>query len=283
MSLPGPETDAGVRALEAILHRPADAMVGLDFDGTLAPIVDDPEQAYANPDAVSALGRLGALVGAVVVITGRPARTAVRLGRFREVAGLERMIVLGQYGVERWNAAGNEFVIPPEPAAITAVADELPALLAGLGLADARIEHKGRAVGVHTRELADPAGSLRTLNQPISELAARHGLLVEPGKNVLEIRAPGIDKGDALRAIVAETGANTIIFAGDDLGDLPAFRAVQDLRTDGLDGLLVCSASHEEDALTSISDLVLDGSAGVANWLNELAGELEAHVGPGSA
>ena len=70
--------DASADALRAILANPGDTLVGLDFDGTLAPIVDDPEQAYANPAAVAALGRLGRRVGAVVVITGRPARTAVR-------------------------------------------------------------------------------------------------------------------------------------------------------------------------------------------------------------
>ncbi len=282
MSLHGPDTDAGVRALDAVLHRPAETLVSLDFDGTLAPIVDDPEQAFADPDAVSALGRLGAMVARVVVITGRPARTAVKLGRFAEQPGLANMVVLGQYGVERWNAAGNEFVIPPEPAAITAVAAELPEILGSLGLDGALVEHKGRAIGVHTRQLPDPPESLARLVEPLSELAARHGLLIEPGKNVLEIRAPGIDKGDALRGIVAETQAQTVIFAGDDLGDLPAFRAVQELREQGLDGLLVCSASHEEDALTEMSDLVLDGSTGVAAWLNELADELEASVDPGA-
>lgn len=276
MSLRGPDTDAGVRALDAILHRPAAALVALDFDGTLSPIVDNPEQAYADPNAVSALGRIGGMVGQVVVITGRPVRTAVQLGRFRETAGLEHMVVLGQYGVERWNAAADEFVIPPEPSEITAVSDELPEILDPLDLTDVRIEHKGRAIGVHTRELADPPGSLAKLVDPMSQLAARHGLLVEPGKNVLEIRAPGIDKGDALRAIVAETGAQTVVFAGDDLGDLPAFRAVQELRLQGLAGLLVSSASHEEDALTAVADLVLDGSAGIAEWLNELADELTA-------
>ncbi len=279
MSVPGPDTDSGVRALDAVLHRPSEALVGLDFDGTLAPIIDNPEVAYANPAAVSALGRLGHFVGTIVVITGRPARTAVELGGFAAVDGLKSMVVLGQYGVERWNAATDEFAIPPEPPEIIAVAREIPHILAELGLADARVEHKGRAIGVHTRELADPGGSLQQLTVPLSELANRHGLSIEPGKNVLEIRASGIDKGDALREIVAERGARTVIFAGDDLGDLPAFRAVQELREQGLDGLLICSASHEEDALTAISDLVLDGSRGVAEWLNQLADELEAMSG----
>ena len=276
MGLPEPRTTVGAQALRAIIGSPHDTLIGLDFDGTLAPIVDDPEQAYADPAAVAALGRLGERVGAVVVITGRPVRTAVRLGGFDAVAGLGSMVVLGQYGVERWNAAGNSFLLPPEPDEIDAVVEELPGLLASLGLAEARVEHKGRAIGVHTRTLADPAQAFAALESPIRELAGRHGLRVEPGKNVWEIRPAGVDKGASLRGVVAETGARQVVFAGDDLGDLPAFEAVQALRGEGLAGLLVCSASYEEDALVAISDVILDGTAGVAEWLTELADAIDA-------
>ena len=274
MSLPKPRTTAGVRALQAIIRSPDDTLVGLDFDGTLAPIVDDPEQAYADGVAVAALGRLAGRVRAVVVITGRPVRTAVRLGGFHSVPGLEGLVVLGQYGVERWNAAGNHYVLPPEPAEIAAVADELPGLLAELGLGDARIEHKGRAIGVHTRALLDPDSAFARLAEPIRALADSHGLRVEPGRQVWEIRAPGVDKGAALCSFVSEVGARQVIFAGDDLGDLPAFDAVRRLREEGIEGLLVCSASYEEDALVRISDVVVDGPAGVAGWLTALADAL---------
>jgi trehalose 6-phosphate phosphatase len=181
MSLPKPRTTAGVRALQAIIRSPDDTLVGLDFDGTLAPIVDDPEQAYADHAAVAALGRLAARVRAVVVITGRPVRTAVRLGGFDSVPGLGALVVLGQYGVERWSADGNDYVLPPEPAEIVAVADQLPGLLAELGLGEARIEHKGRAIAVHTRTLPDPDSAFARLGEPIRALAGSHGLRVEPG------------------------------------------------------------------------------------------------------
>jgi trehalose 6-phosphate phosphatase len=275
MSLPEPRTAAGAEALRAILHSPASTLIGLDFDGTLAPIVDDPDHAYADPAAVAALGRLGERVGAVMVITGRPVRTAVRLGGFDSVAGLGSMVVLGQYGVERWNAADDSYVLPPEPDEIVAITDELPGLLDSLGLTGARLEHKGRAVGVHTRSMADPARAFAELEEPVRALADRHGLRVEPGKNVWEIRAPGVDKGAALRSAVAETGAQQVVFAGDDLGDLPAFEAVQALRQEGLAGLLVCSASYEEDALVAISDVILDGTSGVAEWLTALADAID--------
>ena len=127
------------------------------------------------------------------------------------------MIVLGQYGVERWNAADDEYLIPPDPPQIRAVAEELPEILDSLDLAEARIEDKGRAIAVHTRSLPDPKAALATLADPLGDLAERHGLVLEPGKNVWEIRATGIDKGAALRAIVDETGARQVIFAGDDL------------------------------------------------------------------
>jgi trehalose 6-phosphate phosphatase len=274
MSLPQPRTSAGTRALQAIIRSPGDTLVSLDFDGTLAPIVDDPEQAYADQAAVAALARLAQRVRAVAVITGRPVRAAVRLGGFDSVPGLESMVVLGQYGVERWNADGNEYVVPPEPPEIVAVAAELPGLLAELGLSEARIEHKGRAIGVHTRSLPDPDTAFAELAEPVRELARTHDLRIEPGRQVWEIRAPGVDKGAALRSFVSEVGARQVIFAGDDLGDLPAFEAVRQLRKEGIDGLLVCSASFEEDALVEIADVILDGPPGVAGWLTRLADAL---------
>jgi trehalose 6-phosphate phosphatase len=276
MSLPESLTATGVQTLEAILRSPSETLIACDFDGTLAPIVEDPEQAYADPSAVAALGRLGDYVGSVAVITGRPTRSAVRLGRFREVAGLQSMIVLGQYGVERWNAADDEYLFPPAPPQINAVAEELPKILDSLDLADAKIEDKGRAIAVHTRSLPDPKGALAKLADPLDDLAARQGLVSTPGKYVWEIRAPGMDKGAALRAIIKETAARQVIFAGDDLGDLPAFRAVRELATAGVMGLLICSASTEEDALTGLSDVIVDGPAGLAEWLTELADRLQS-------
>jgi trehalose 6-phosphate phosphatase len=212
------------------------------------------------------------------VITGRPARTVVRLGRFRETPGLRSMIVLGQYGVERWNAADDQYVIPPDPPQINTVERQLPELLDSLGLADARIEDKGRAIAVHTRSLPDPRAAFTRLAEPLDELAARHGLVVEQGKNVWEIRAPGTDKGAALRSIVEETGARLVVFAGDDLGDLAAFRTVRDMATAGVAGLLVCSASNEEEALAELSDVIVDGPAGLAAWLTELAERLKGRA-----
>jgi trehalose-6-phosphatase len=87
MSLPEPLTALGAAALEAIVRSPSETLIASDFDGTLAPIVDDPERAYADPDAVAALGRLGEHVGAVVVIFhDQHAKRFEPAGHVREVA-----------------------------------------------------------------------------------------------------------------------------------------------------------------------------------------------------
>src|SRR2546429_2625998 len=193
--LPTPATAEGKAGLDALLAAPGRAVVALDFDGTLAPIVDDPDQARAHPGAVPALSRLAPRVGSVAVITGRPAALAVRYGGFAGVPGLERLVVLGHYGAERWDAATGDLDAPGSDPGVAAVRADVPALLERLGVASAHIEEKGgRAVAVHTRRTADPEGVLEVLRGPLAELAGRHGLIVEPGRMVLEVRPPGIDK-----------------------------------------------------------------------------------------
>ncbi|MFE7166953.1 trehalose-phosphatase [Streptomyces sp. NPDC057616] len=273
--LPTPATPAGRDGLAAILADPGKTVVGLDFDGTLAPIVADPEQARAHPEAVPALAALAPKVASVAVVTGRPAGVAVRHGGFAGVAGLEHLIVLGHYGAERWDAVSGEVSAPAPHPGVAAVRAELPGVLDREGAWQGTwIEEKGRAVAVHTRRAADPQAAFDALRVPLTDLATRHGLIVEPGRLVLELRPPGMDKGVALLEHVRQTGASAVLYAGDDLGDLPAFSAVDRLRADGVPGLLVCSGSDEVVELRERADLVVDGPAGVVRLLRGLAAQL---------
>ncbi|GGL45827.1 trehalose-phosphatase [Planomonospora parontospora] len=252
-----------IEALEAIVADPAGAVVGLDFDGTLAPIVPDPEAARIHPAGPEALARLGGLVGSLVVITGRPAATAVEYGSLAAVPGL---VVLGHYGLERWE--GGELSSPPPHPGLITVRAELPTLVAGI--AGVGIEDKGRAVAVHTRRTASPQAAFDALAGPVAELAAETGLAVEPGKFVLELRPPGTDKGVALGDFLRERSARSVLFAGDDLGDLAAFEAV---RTCGLPGVTVFSGSAE---LSVEADIVVDGPAGVVELLGSISDAIAA-------
>ncbi|MDQ0794810.1 trehalose-phosphatase [Streptomyces sp. B1I3] len=281
--LPTPTTQAGREGLAALLARPDRAVVALDFDGTLADIVPDPERSRAHPGAVPALSALAPQVASVAVITGRPAGTAVRYGGFAGASGLDHLVVLGHYGAERWDAVTGSVHAPAPHPGVAAVREELPGVLHEAG-ADAGDEHgtwiedKGHAIAVHTRRAADPQAAFEALRDPLADLAARHGLIVEPGRLVLELRPPGMDKGVALEEHVRDTGAGSVLYAGDDLGDLAAYAAVEKLRTSGVQGLLICSGS-EVPELAERADLVLPGPEAVVEYLAALAQRLRPDSG----
>lgn len=273
--LPTPSTPAGRDGLAALLARPQKAVVGLDFDGTLAEIVPDPEQARAHPGAVPALAALAPRVASVAVVTGRPAAVAVRYGGFAGVSGLDHLVVLGHYGAERWDAVTGTVETPAPHPGVAAARAELPGVLDKAGSWQGTwIEEKGQAVAVHTRRASDPQAAFEALRNPLAELAASHGLILEPGRMVLELRPPGMDKGVALAEYAREVKAEAVLYAGDDLGDLPAFAAVEKLRSDGVPGLLVCSGSTEVPDLADRADLLLPGPAAVVEFLASLAHHL---------
>ena len=261
MPLPESRTPEGAAGLAALLMEPARALVATDFDGTLAPIVGDPESAAPAPGAIEALVDLAGVVGSVVVVTGRGAANAVRLAGLEGVAGLERLVLLGHYGLERWDAATGRVTTPDRHPGVAVARELLPPLLRRVD--GARFEDKGHSVAAHTRGAPDPLGALEELRGPLAELAAETGLEAAPGRLVVELRPPGTDKGAALRAYAAEVGAGSVLFAGDDLGDLPAFAAVAALRAAGVPGVTVCSASAEVAEVADRADLVVDGPAGV--------------------
>lgn len=271
-----PEARARYDALVAVA---AGSVIGLDFDGTLAPVVDDPEEARIHPEATAVLARLAGKVRAIAVVTGRPARQAVALGELDALGvalhehGTE-LFVLGQYGHERWTATERRILSPRPPAGLASFERELPSVLRAAGAPGAHIEEKGLAIAVHTRRLPDAAEAFARISGPLAELAARHRLSVEPGRLVIEVRSSERDKGDAVRQLAEECAAEGFFFAGDDLGDVAAFEAVLALRAEGMPSLLVCSASEEESALTGLADLVVDGPDGVLALLSRFADDV---------
>lgn len=270
-----PRDGAGEAGLSAVLDEPGQALLALDYDGTLAPIVEDPGLAFAEPGVVPLLRRLAARLGTVAVLTGRPVAEVRRLAGLDGADGLEGLQLLGQYGVERWDAATGEVVAPDPPEAVAEARAQLPGLLARLGAESVHVEDKGRALGVHVRRTADPQMQYARLQEPLAAFAAEHGLHLEPGKLVLELRAPGMDKGNTLRDLVGERRARAVIYAGDDLGDLAAYDAVDRLRQLRIPGLLLCVGA-EQPALADRADLVLDGPAALVSWLGALADRLKA-------
>jgi len=274
-------SSAGEQQYAAVVRAADDLIVACDFDGTLSPIVDDPEQAHIHPDAGEVLADLAAQVRAVAVVTGRPARQALDLGGLEAVGNAigesgRELFVLGQYGNERWTSTDRRVISPKPPRGLATFMGGLPRLLREGDAAGAWVEEKGLAVAVHTRRLDDPQAAFERLLPVLTESARSNGLEVEPGRAVIEVRAPGMHKGAAVRTLTEELGARAFVFCGDDLGDLEAFKAVEELRGNEFAGLLVCSGSEEQGALAELADVVVDGPSGVLELLRELTEDIRS-------
>ena len=239
----------------------------LDFDGTLSPIVPDPEAARPLEGMVELLGPLAARFAAVALISGRPAdylATHANAPGVRHLGlyGLQE-IRDGQVRVDSRLEAGR-----PAVQAARQVLRDHPAVQAS----GAWLEDKRYAIVVHTRRVADPDRWAGPIDQAAREIATRHGLEVVPGKLVWELRpAVPSDKGDAVRKVVASSGARSVMVAGDDLGDLAAFAAAAQLAAEGGDTLRVAVRSPEApEGLVADADLVVDGPPGLRDFLERL-------------
>lgn len=271
----------GEQRYDALLRVAPRTVVGLDFDGTLSPIVDDPTRAHIHPDARDVLVELAAEVAAIAVITGRPARQALDLGGLEEVgdalqAAGKELFVFGQYGNERWSSGRRRILGARPPRGLATFERDLPRALRTAGAADAFIEDKGLAVAIHTRRLPDPEAAFERLLPPLRDLARSHGLVLEPGRSVIEVRSAGSHKGMVVHRLAAVLDAEGFLFAGDDLGDVEAFEALDDLEKQGVAALRVCSASNEESALIGMSDVVVRGPVGVLDFLQGFARDARA-------
>jgi len=201
-------------------------LVALDFDGTLAPLQDDPSLSRITPDGVDVLARLAGTPGvALAMVSGRAMHDLHALAQVP--AGT---FLVGSHGAER--ARVTTFGLDRD---VVQLSDEQADRLAALGAEAAAIargrdgvwvETKPTAVVVHTR-LAE-AEQARPAEQEAMALGERLGSGVLHGKDVVEISVLRASKGEALTALRDELGAPVVLYAGDDVTDEHAFEALGD-------------------------------------------------------
>jgi len=233
-----------------------------DFDGTLAPIVDDPLTAAVEPAARAALAVIASRVSVAAVVSGRPALDLV------ERVGVPGVVYVGCYGLETV-IDGVHAVDPRATRFAEAVRSAGDAAVRELP--DLWIERKGDlAVALHWRRHPERASEVLDVAR---ELATAHGLTLLRGRQVAELYVPvPVDKGTAVESIVAAVRHAT--FAGDDHGDLAAFAALASAHASGQLDTATCIAvrSVEEPAeLAAAADVSLDSSAAYAALLETLA------------
>lgn len=250
----------------AFLADPARSGLFTDFDGTLSPIVDDPESARPLPGAPEVLDRLAHRLGRVGVISGRP------------VAVIERWFppsvrLSGLYGLQRLIDGRRDD--HPEAARWAPVVDDAVDQARRDGPAGMRVEHKELSLTLHYRERPDLASEVERW---AAGEAVRTGLERHSARMSVELHPPvDADKGTALRDLAE--GMRAACFLGDDVGDLAAFAALDALAAEGVATLKVAVQSDEQDPrVGEAADLVVDSPDAVLALLTDLADRLDAQA-----
>lgn len=238
---------------------PSGSVLLFDFDGTLAPIVDSPLAARPASGVVDLLDQLAAKYRLVAAVSGRPVDfLAEHLPASIALSGLygleSRIDGLREVrpGVERWRPVVARAAAQAEAAAIHGVI----------------VERKGLSVTLHFRLRSQAAAAVTGL---ATELATATGLDLRPAKMSVELHPPvAVDKGVVVRELAV--GARAVLYAGDDLGDLPAFAALGELRAAGVTAVGIAVETSELPAeLRSVADALVVGPTGAIDLLRALA------------
>jgi trehalose 6-phosphate phosphatase len=268
--VPAPTGETLAEALRPLIEAPQRAAILCDVDGTLAPIVERPDEAHVPRDTARLLGTLADRYLCVACVTGRRAAEA------RRMVGIGRVVYAGTHGsellepgserpalapgIEEWAGRVREFAIAQD-------GPELRRLRV-------RIEDKGPIFAFHWRGARDEAAA-RELVEAIAGKAEASGLATHWGRKVLEVRPPvPIGKGAAVREIVRNHGAELGLFGGDDATDLDAFGALDELEADGALSRAVrvgVRSAEGPAAIVERADVVVDGTDGFRQVLEALA------------
>lgn len=223
-------------------------LVALDFDGTLAPLVDRPMDARPAPGAIAALRDLAGIPRtAVAFVTGREVDV---LRQLADLAPEDPFWIVGSHGAEyaRPGAdSGTTALSAAATATLLAVTSELESIAAQTP--GATIEYKRFATAIHLLH-ADPADAATATERLAATVSTWPGVYPSPGRAVFEFSVVDATKGGALRRLATDTGSTATLFAGDDITDETALRLIPD----PLPGLGIKIGSNPSIAAERLSD-----------------------------
>ena len=195
-----------------------------DVDGTISPIVEQPERAMVLPAARRALAGLAETLALVAVVSGRATADAQRL------VGLDGLVYVGNHGLE----VDGETVAEARPwvARLGGVLETLAGELGGQP--GVRIENKGITGSIHYRLAPDPPAARARILELVGRRALTSGLRLEEGRMVVNLLPPlRVSKGSAVRWLAQSYRLDGLVYFGDDLTDVHAFETLRALGTSG--------------------------------------------------
>ena len=259
-------------ALLPLRADPSRTAILLDIDGTLAPIVEHAAEARVPEPTRQLLIKVAKRYAVVACVTGRQASEA------RAMVSIGSISYLGSHGAELLRAGWTESVLDPsvEPWARRIHEFGREADTSDLRRRRVRIEDKGAIVAFHWRGAPDEEAA-RTAVDALAARAEAAGLNTHWGRKVLEVRPPvRFDKGAGIAAFLEGVEVDTVMYVGDDVTDVDAFRGLTRLVEEGrIERAIRVGVNSEEApaAVTGEADVLVDGTAGVAELLAALVAD----------
>jgi trehalose 6-phosphate phosphatase len=232
-----------------------------DIDGTLSPIVGTPDAAAVTPLCRRYLQEIRQRVEVVAAISGRAPAVARRL------VGLEELVYIGNHGLSWWQQGREETLAEAVPYE-TMLREAKMELAARLGLPGLILEDKGPILALHYRLCADPQTARRAILDALAPWRAQ-GLHIREGRLVFELGPPlDIHKGTALTRLMEIYRLGGVLYLGDDLSDVEAFKVLRHWREEGkVSGASIAVANSESGSkVMEEADYWVDGVPGV-EWL----------------
>ena len=248
---------------------PRQSALLFDIDGVLAPIVPNAADARVPHEALSLLAALARRYLVAGVISGRG---MADVDRMVPVPGIARG---GNHGLEVARPGEPAHLVPDAQDAVARLREFVEALDADQLAANGTwMEDKGASVSLHYREAPDPARAGDWLREEVRPAAIAAGLRTRDGKMILELLPDlDVDKGTALAAMVAESGARRVLYLGDDHTDADAWRAMREMVADGrLDHAwcVLADGPEVDPAVRAQADHAVAGTDGVIALMRAL-------------
>lgn len=241
--------------------------VGLitDMDGTLAPIVPNPEDAYPTDRSKELLAHLRDHLTLVAAVSGR---AVADLHARLDLPGL---VYSGNHGLERWE--NNAVAVAPLVRDYTDALQHAKIAVEAIAPEGVMVEDKGATLSVHYRNAAVPAEINLLFEPKLRDIADKHNLRLFSGRKVFELRPPlDIDKGTVFKQLVEEYELDAAVYIGDDTTDADALKMAGQLRDDGIcHAVGVGVQSDDTPSVVLISaDCLAEGVEGVEDFLDWL-------------
>ena len=206
-------------------YKNPETIIVTDIDGTISTITPLPQQAVITKSMKEILNKIQQKFKLLAIITGRSLENAI------EMINISNILYIGNHGMEYQR--NNKIITDKKTLKYIPQITNLHKTLeqeSSIKIHGIILENKNTSISIHYRSTKDPQKAHKTIIDTLKDNKTMNGLQIKEGKKIIEVRPPtGNNKGKIINKIVKNYGANQMIYLGDDVTDVDAFKEISKL------------------------------------------------------